>query len=43
MKDCVDNIATLAIVPVCAKEGLDAVSVSMVIDDADTSVHNENV
>ena len=34
MKDYIDNIVTLAVVPVSTKEGTDALSVPLVIDDA---------
>ena len=43
VKDYVDNIATLAVVPLSTEKGSDALSVPLVIEDAEVSVHTENV
>ena len=43
VKDYVDNIVTLATGQVCAEQGLDALDVPLVLDDAETSVQQENV
>ena len=43
LKNYVDNIATIAVVLVRFKEGLYALFVHLVIDDADASVQNENI
>ena len=43
VKDYVDNIVTLAAGQVCAEQGLDALDVPLVLDDAETSVQQENV
>ena len=43
VKDYVDNIATLAVVPVSTEKGSDALSIPLVIEDAEASVHTKNV
>ena len=43
VKDYVDSITTLAVVPVSTEKGSDALSVPLVIEDAEASVHTENV
>ena len=43
VKKCVYNIATLTVVPVSTKEGTDALSVPLVIDNTEASVQDENV
>ena len=43
VKDYVDNIVTLPAGQVCAEQGLDALSVPLVMDDVEASVQHKNV